>query len=56
VVELWDAASPATVDHVLARAVDAKLAHEIFRAAKTEHPERRVTLREGSRIVADSST
>jgi hypothetical protein len=40
---------------VLARAVNAQLAREIFKAAQGEHPERRITLRRGRRIVADSA-
>lgn len=55
VIELWHATGSAAVERVLARALNAQLAREIFKAAKDEHPERRVTLRKGSRIVADSS-
>jgi len=40
---------------VLARASSAPLAREIFRAARSEHPERRIVLRKGERIVADSA-
>ena len=39
---------------VLARAVNAQLARAIFRAAAGEHPEARITLRRGTRIIADS--
>ena len=39
---------------VMARAASAELAHAIFRAVRSEHPERRIILREGDRIVADS--
>jgi len=54
VVELWEQGN-AAVTQVLARALSAQLAQEIFKAAKGEHPERRITLRKGSRIVADSA-
>ena len=54
VIELWHTNGSATVERVLARALNALLAREIFKAAKDEHPERRVTLRKGSRIVGDS--
>jgi hypothetical protein len=39
---------------VMARAASAELAHAIFRAMRSDHPERRIILREGDRIVADS--
>jgi hypothetical protein len=52
-IELWNAGRGA-VERVLARAVNAQLARAIFQAAKGEHPERRITLRKGNRIVADS--
>jgi hypothetical protein len=38
----------------MARVASAELAHAIFRAVRSEHPERRIILREGDRIVADS--
>jgi hypothetical protein len=53
-IELWDAASDER--RILARAVNAQLARAIFRAARGEHPESRITLRRGNRIVADSGT
>jgi len=43
-----------TVERVLARAVSAPLARAIFKAALTEHPERRITVRRGSRVISDS--
>jgi hypothetical protein len=46
--------SPAGIERVVARAASAQLAHAIFRAVRSEHPERRIVLREGDRIVADS--
>lgn len=54
VVELWGQGNSA-VTQVLARALSAQLAQEIFKAAKGEHPDRRITLRKDSRIVADSA-
>jgi hypothetical protein len=39
---------------ILARAVNAQLARAIFRAATGEHPSSRITLRRGTRIIADS--
>jgi hypothetical protein len=54
-IELRKADDPDAVDSVLARALNAELAHAIFRAAQGEHPERRITLRKGDRIVADTS-
>lgn len=39
---------------ILARAFSLQLAHAIFRAALGEHPEARITLRRGPRIIADS--
>ena len=55
-VELWHLDGTDKIERVLARAVSFSLARAIFNAAKTEHPERRVTLRKGSKIVADSAT
>lgn len=40
---------------MLARASSATLAQAIFSAAKSEHPERRITLQKGSHIIADSA-
>ena len=51
-IELWDA--NAGTKRILARAVTAQLARAIFRAATREHPESRITLRRGARIIADS--
>jgi hypothetical protein len=45
----------AEASQVLARASSSPLAREIFKAAKAEHPEHRIVLRKGERIVADSS-
>jgi uncharacterized membrane protein YhfC len=52
-IELWDAATGETVERILARALSVTLAHAIFQAARTEHPDRRVTLRLGSELIAD---
>ncbi|HJT07158.1 MAG TPA: hypothetical protein VJ747_09540 [Stellaceae bacterium] len=54
-VELWRAEGDAAVERVLARASSAQLAHAIFAAARSEHPGRRITLQQGSRIIADSA-
>jgi hypothetical protein len=54
-VELWHDGVGDTVERVLARALNAQLARAIFKAATGEHPNRRITLRRGSRIIADSS-
>jgi hypothetical protein len=54
-IELWEEADGAAVERVLARAFNAQLARAIFRAARSEHPDRRVTLRRGARIIADSA-
>ena len=57
-IELWrDGDGPGdghAVERVVARAASAQLAQAIFRAVREEHPDRRITLREGERIVADS--
>lgn len=55
VIELWHAERQ-DVERVLARAFSAELARVIFMAATSEHPERRVTLRQDSKIIADSSS
>jgi hypothetical protein len=51
-IELWD--RDTAQRRMLARAINAQLARAIFRAATDEHPEARITLRRGNRIVADS--
>jgi hypothetical protein len=53
-VELWDLATKSRVDRVLARAYSAMLARAIYMAAVIEQPGRRITLRHGERILADS--
>lgn len=54
-VELWQDGGDKGIERVLARAAAAQLARAIFKAAQGEHPERRVTLRRGKRVIADSS-
>jgi hypothetical protein len=54
-VELWHDGVGETVERVLARALSAQLARAIFKAATGEHPSRRITLRKGNRVIADSS-
>lgn len=54
-VELWDAEAE-MLERVLARAVNAVLARAIFKAALAEYPDRRLKLRCGSRIIADSAS
>jgi hypothetical protein len=53
-IELRKADDPEAVESVLARAINAELAHAIFKAVQGEHPERRITLRKGERIIADT--
>ena len=53
-IELW-AENNARVEKVLARAATASLARAIFSAACDEHPERRLTLRQASRVLDDTS-
>jgi hypothetical protein len=54
-IELWDGDRGETVERVLALALNAQLARAIFTAAAGEHPERRITLRKGNRIIADTA-
>jgi hypothetical protein len=51
-VELWNQ-DASDVERVLARALNAPLARAIFKAAESEYPARRITLRRGSRIILD---
>ena len=53
-IELWEAASDGR--RILARALNLQLARVMFRAASGEHPEARITLRRGNRIIADSDS
>jgi hypothetical protein len=54
-VELWHEADRALIERVLARASNAALARAIFKAAQSEHPVRRITLRRGARLIADTT-
>jgi hypothetical protein len=54
-IELWRDGAGGAVERVLARAASSELARAIFKAATTEHPNRRVTLRKGTRTLGDSS-
>lgn len=53
-IELRKADDPEAVEAVLARAINAELAHAIFKAVRGEHPERRIIMRKGDRIIADT--
>ncbi len=53
-IELWSGGGAESVERVLARALNAALARAIFKAAVSEHPDRRVTLRRGGHVIADS--
>lgn len=52
-IELWDTRSR-KVERVLARAARTALARAIFKAAQQEYPDRRVTLRRGTRLIAEA--
>jgi hypothetical protein len=54
-IELWDAYHPDAVERVLARAFSATLAQAIYKAAQTEHPDRRITLSQGDKRIADTA-
>jgi hypothetical protein len=53
-IELWTDGHGSGIERVVARAASVQLAHAIFKAVQSEHPNRRIILREGDRIVADS--
>jgi hypothetical protein len=53
-IELWNVENSA-VERVLARAFSAELARAIFKAATSEHPARRITLRRGERVISDTA-
>jgi hypothetical protein len=53
-IELWHAIDDHVIERVLARACSAPLARAIFKAARTEYPDRRITLSRGKRVVAES--
>lgn len=54
-VELWHDGVGDRIERILARALNAQLARAIFKAATGEHPNRRITLRKGTRLIADSA-
>jgi hypothetical protein len=54
-VELWRSDGRDAVERVLARAFNVELAGAIFRAARDEYPERRITLSKGDYLIADSA-
>jgi hypothetical protein len=54
-IELWRADAANEVERVLARAASMALARAIFKAAQGEHPQRRIVLCKGTRVVSDSA-
>lgn len=54
-VELWHDGVGDAVERVLGRALNSQLARAIFSAAQGEYPNRRITLRKGSRVIVDSA-
>jgi hypothetical protein len=52
-IELWDERR-ISVQRVLARIASSVLARAAYEAAVSEHANRRITLRRGSRLIADS--
>ena len=54
-IELRGAGDADAVERVLARAFNAALARAIFKAARGEHPDRRITLSRGARLIDDSA-
>ena len=54
-IELRDLADDKAVVQLLARAFSGPLARAIFKAAQVEHPDRRITLSRGNRVLADSA-
>jgi hypothetical protein len=54
-IELWSADQMDAVERILARVADPQLARAIFEAAQAEHPGRRITLRKGTELLADTA-
>lgn len=52
-IDLWST-DKRNIERVLGRVASAPLAQAIFKAARTEHPQRYVTLRQGTRVIAES--
>jgi hypothetical protein len=55
VVELWTD-DGSEVEYILARVQTASLGHAVFIASRADLPTRRLTLRRGARVIADSSS
>jgi hypothetical protein len=53
VIELWNV-SGTEPERILARALRQSLARAIFKAAQIEHPERKLRLCQGHRVIAES--
>jgi hypothetical protein len=53
-IELWGSIEGGHIEKVLARAANAKLARAIYRAAQNEYPDRRLTLRRGTKTLAET--
>jgi len=54
-IDLWRADGGNGIERVLARAASMPLARAIFKAARGEHPDRRITLSKANRILSDSA-
>jgi hypothetical protein len=54
-IDLWRADGEDGIERALARAASMQLAQAIFKAAQVEHPQRRITLCKGNRVVSDSA-
>lgn len=54
-IDLWRPDGENGVERVLARAASVPLARAIFKAALGEHPDRRITMSKGNRILSDSA-
>ena len=52
-IELWGSEDGGAI-RILARAANASLARAIFRTASAEYPGRRIVLRRGTHIIAES--
>lgn len=53
-IDLWRT-DRRSVERALARVAEINLAHAIFGAARTEYPDRYVTLRCGGQVIAESN-
>lgn len=53
VVELWTE-DGRDVESVLARVQSGSLSNAVFNASRTDFPDRRITLRRGQKVIADS--